>query len=198
MLAEAFAPPIVRVALPRLRLRISPAAQTALRKGHPWLYSDAIREQNREGKLGELAVIYDRNDSFLAVGLFEPESPIRVRLLHSGKPVQINNVWWKNRFLTATEKRAGLFDGFTNGFRWINGESDGWPGLVLDRFNTTLVLKLYTGVWLSRLPEIVQLILAQLQPGASVAFEPVTVDAAQRALRLDEERIEQIREWSLA
>lgn len=41
-------------------------------------------------------------------------------------------------------------------------------------------------------------ILAQLQPGASVAFEPVTVDAAQRALRLDEERIEQIREWSLA
>jgi len=150
--------------VPRLRLRISPAAQTALRKGHPWLYSDAIREQNREGKLGELAVIYDRNDSFLAVGLFEPESPIRVRLLHSGQPVQINDAWWKGRFLAATERRAGLFDSHTNGFRWINGESDGWPGLVLDRFNTTLVLKVYTGIWLSRLPEIVQLIVMQLQP----------------------------------
>lgn len=41
-------------------------------------------------------------------------------------------------------------------------------------------------------------ILAQLQPGASVTFESVTVDAAQRALQLDEERIERIREWSLA
>jgi biotin-dependent carboxylase-like uncharacterized protein len=41
-------------------------------------------------------------------------------------------------------------------------------------------------------------ILAQLQPGAKVTFEPVGVDAAQRALRLDEERIERIREWSLA
>ena len=40
-------------------------------------------------------------------------------------------------------------------------------------------------------------ILAQLQPGASVTFEPVSVDVAQRALRLDEERIERIREWSL-
>jgi biotin-dependent carboxylase-like uncharacterized protein len=40
-------------------------------------------------------------------------------------------------------------------------------------------------------------VLAQLQPGASVLFESVTVDAAQRALRLDEERVERIREWSL-
>lgn len=150
--------------LPRLRLRISPVAQTALRKGHPWLYSDAIREQNREGKLGELAVIYDRNNRFLAAGLFEPESPIRVRLLHSGKPVQIDEEWWRRRLQSAIERRADLFDNLTTGFRWINGESDGWPGLVLDRFNTTLVLKIYTGIWLSRLPELVQLINTQLQP----------------------------------
>jgi 23S rRNA (cytosine1962-C5)-methyltransferase len=64
----------------------------------------------------------------------------------------------------AVAKREGLFDSFTNGFRWINGESDGWPGLVLDRFNTTLVLKIYTGIWLSRLPEVVQLIATRLQP----------------------------------
>jgi 23S rRNA (cytosine1962-C5)-methyltransferase len=143
---------------------VSPVAQTALRKGHPWLYSDAIREQNREGKLGELAVIYDRNDRFLAVGLFEPESPIRVRLLHTGKPVQIDDAWWKMRLQEAIERRAGLFDSLTTGFRWINGESDGWPGLVLDRFDTTLVLKIYTGIWLCRLPKIVHLIATQLQP----------------------------------
>jgi 23S rRNA (cytosine1962-C5)-methyltransferase len=111
-----------------------------------------------------LAVIYDRNNRFLAAGLFEPESPIRVRLLHSGKPVQIDEEWWRRRLQSAIERRADLFDNLTTGFRWINGESDGWPGLVLDRFNTTLVLKIYTGIWLSRLPELVQLINTQLQP----------------------------------
>src|ERR1039458_2481624 len=41
----------------------------------------------------------------------------------------------------------------TTGYRLIHGESDGWPGLVLDRYDTTLVLKLYTAAWLPRLDE---------------------------------------------
>ena len=52
-------------------------------------------------------------------------------------------------------RRAGLFDEQTTGYRWVNGESDGWPGLVLDRYDTTLVLKLYTAAWLPRLKEVV-------------------------------------------
>jgi len=55
------------------------AAEARVRGGHPWIFADSIREQNREGEAGELAVIYDRNDTFLAVGLFDPDSPIRVR-----------------------------------------------------------------------------------------------------------------------
>src|SRR5437762_1020149 len=46
-------------AVPRLRLRVSAAAQARLRSGHPWLFADSIRDQNRDGRLGELAVIYD-------------------------------------------------------------------------------------------------------------------------------------------
>src|SRR3954451_19526343 len=72
--------------VPRLRLRVTAAAETQLRGGHPWVYADSIREQNRDGSSGELAVIYDRKDTFLAVGLFDPDSPIRVRVLHAGKP----------------------------------------------------------------------------------------------------------------
>jgi 23S rRNA (cytosine1962-C5)-methyltransferase len=135
-----------------------------LRGGHPWLFAESIREQNREGRLGELAVIYDRQDKFLAIGLFDPHSPIRVRVLHAGKPVNIDAAWWRLRLHAATERRAGLFDDRTNGFRWINGESDGWPGLVLDRYDTTLVLKLYTAAWLPRLEEVRDLILDELKP----------------------------------
>src|SRR5436190_15895278 len=139
----------------RLRLRVSPAAETKLRAGHPWIFSDSIRDQNRDGHTGELAVIYDRKDAFLAVGLFDPDSPLRVRVLHAGKPQTIDAVWWRTRLSQALERRKGLFDERTNGYRWINGESDGWPGLVLDRYDTTLVLKLYSAGWLPRLKDIV-------------------------------------------
>jgi 23S rRNA (cytosine1962-C5)-methyltransferase len=61
-----------------------------------------------------------------------------------------------------------LFDEQTTGYRWINGESDGWPGLVLDRYETTLVLKLYTAAWLPRLEEVVALINQSLRPARIV------------------------------
>jgi 23S rRNA (cytosine1962-C5)-methyltransferase len=51
----------------------------------------------------------------------------------------------------------------TTGYRLIHGESDGWPGLVLDRYDATLVLKLYTAAWLPRLDEVVALLQAALQ-----------------------------------
>lgn len=135
-----------------------------MRAGHPWVYADSIREQNRDGTAGELAVIYDRKDKFLAVGLFDPDSPIRVRVLHAGKPQEIDNAWWVARLANAVARRRALFDAQTNGYRIINGESDGWPGLVLDRYDQTLVLKLYTSVWFTRFAEISGLFIAQLQP----------------------------------
>jgi 23S rRNA (cytosine1962-C5)-methyltransferase len=57
-----------------------------------------------------------------------------------------------------------LFDERTTGYRLINGESDGWPGLVLDRYDTTLVMKIYTTAWRPRLEEITALIRARLKP----------------------------------
>jgi len=141
----------------RLRLRITAAAESIVRAGHPWLFADSIHELNRAGQLGELAVIFDRKDKFLAVGLFDPDSPIRVRILHAGKPTTIDAAWWQARLEQALARRRDLFDAQTTGYRLIHGESDGWPGLVLDRYETTLALKIYTATWLPRLDEILAL-----------------------------------------
>jgi 23S rRNA (cytosine1962-C5)-methyltransferase len=193
----------------RLRLRVTASAESILRSGHPWLFADSIREQNRVGEIGELAVIYDRRDRFLGVGLFDPSSPIRVRMLHAGKPQTIDREWWSIRLEQALARRGDLFVARrrypepmarrgavgtpcptssgevgrgvptaptsapeatkgtavqTTGFRWLNGESDGWPGLVLDRYDTTLVLKLYSVAWLPRLSEVVEVIRQALHP----------------------------------
>jgi 23S rRNA (cytosine1962-C5)-methyltransferase len=152
----------------RLRLRVTAAAEAALRSGHPWLFADSIREQNRQGAAGELAVVYDRKDRFLAIGLFDPDSPIRMRALHFGKPVTLDRDWWRTRLRTAIARRQGLFDGQTTGYRCIHGEGDGWPGLVLDRYGNVFVLKLYTAAWFPRLAEISALIGEELQPAQVV------------------------------
>ena len=152
-----------------LRLRITAAAETAVRSGHPWVFSDSVRESNRAGQTGELAVFYDRKDRFLAVGLFDPDSPIRVRILHAGKPQTIDRAWWQARLEQALVRRRDLFDAQTTGYRLIHGESDGWPGLVLDRYDTTLVLKLYTAAWLPRLDDTLAL-LKENVPGERIVL----------------------------
>jgi len=166
----------------RLRLRVTAVAETQVRAGHPWVFSDSVREQNRDGAPGELAVIFDRQDKFLAVGLFDPGSPIRVRILHVGKPQTIDTTWWSARLAQAVERRRNLFDDQTNGYRLVNGESDGWPGLVLDRYDETLVLKLYTAAWLPRFEEISGLIRAQLKPERLVLRLSRNIQAAAREL----------------
>lgn len=155
-------------ATPRLRLRLTPAAETAVRRGHPWVYADRIRDQNRTGTAGEIAVVYDRRDRFLALGLFDPDSPIRLRILHTGEPAAVNEAWWRARLAATLQRRDGLFDDQTTGWRAVHGESDGWPGLVLDRYGDVAVLKVYSGIWLPRLAELVPLFVEALQPRSLV------------------------------
>ncbi len=139
----------------RLRLELFPRAETAVRSGHPWVYADSIKSQNREGETGELAVMYDKKDRFLAIGLYEADSPIRVRILHYGKPAGIHRNWWLEKAQACLARREGniLKDG-TDGARLISGESEGFPGLVADIYAGTLVVKIYAASWLARWEEI--------------------------------------------
>lgn len=148
----------------RIALHIKPAAERALRAGHPWLFEDSIRQQSRTGAPGDLAVIFDKKDRFLAIGLYDPDSPIRVKVLHHGTPAQINRDWFAGKIQAAVQHRAPLAQSDdTTGYRLLHGENDGLPGLVVDRYDKTLVLKLYTAAWLPYLREIV-LLLQDAQP----------------------------------
>lgn len=147
----------------RLHIRLKPGVEGKIRSGHPWVYADSILEQNRPGEFGETVIIFDKKDKFLGFGLYDAESPIRVRLLHVGKPLQVTEEWWKTRLHESISKRERLFGPETNGYRLINGENDGWPGLVLDRYANSLVVKLYTSWWLPMLPRF-QAWLGELHP----------------------------------
>jgi 23S rRNA (cytosine1962-C5)-methyltransferase len=139
---------------PALRVRVTAVAEKMARSGHPWIFADSVTAQNRAGETGELAVVYDRRDRFLAVGLFDPDSPIRVRILHVGQRQLIDDAWFQAKIARAFGRRESMFDASTTGYRCINGESDGLPGLVADRYDDTLALKLYTTAWMPRLREL--------------------------------------------
>jgi 23S rRNA (cytosine1962-C5)-methyltransferase len=140
----------------RLRLRLMPRGELAVRRGHPWVFAGSVREQNREGEAGELAVIYGRDDRFMAAGFYDPGSPLRVRVVQSGQPRELGEGLWRERMGEARRRReeAGVFDEGTDGGRWVNGESDGLPGLVVDRYGEVVVAKLYSAGWLVRWGEI--------------------------------------------
>ena len=78
----------------RIALHVTPAAEKALRSGHPWLFDESIRKQSHEGSPGDLAVIFDSKRRFLAVGLYDPHSPIRVKVLQHRQPATIDAGWF--------------------------------------------------------------------------------------------------------
>ncbi len=157
-------------ARPRLRLRVTAAAEGYVRAGHPWVYESSVREQNRAGEAGELAVIYDRRDRFLAIGLYDPHSPLRVRVLHAGPPVTLDDVWWAAHLDKALARREALFSSSdTDGYRVLNGESDGFGGLVVDRYAGVLVLKVYTAAWFPHLGRMLDLLAGRF-PGSAMVL----------------------------
>ncbi|MFN8435285.1 MAG: class I SAM-dependent rRNA methyltransferase [Anaerolineales bacterium] len=139
----------------RIALRLSTPGERALKQGHPWVFDQSITEQSREGNPGDLAVIFDDKRRFLAVGLYDPTSTIRVRILQKGKPATIDVNWFEEKIKTAAAIRKPLGKKDTNGYRLIHGENDGLPGLIIDRYAETLVLKLYTPAWVPHLKDVV-------------------------------------------
>lgn len=143
-----------RPAAKRIAVRVTPAAERALRNGHPWVFEGAIREQSHAGQPGDLAVIFDGKRRFMAIGLYDPESPIRVRVLQHRQQATINADWFLAKLQTAAAIRQPLTTRQTNGYRLVHGENDGLPGLIVDRYAGTLVLKLYTVAWLPHLRDV--------------------------------------------
>ncbi len=159
--------PIPQPAARRIAVRVDPRAERTLRQGHPWLFADAIRQQSHDGAAGDLAVIFDRQRRFLAVGLYDPRAAIRVYVLQHGQSATIDGDWFKARLSAAAALREPLRSqppaALTSGYRLVHGENDGLPGLVVDRYEQTLVLKLYTPAWLPHLRDVLAA-LAEVAP----------------------------------
>jgi 23S rRNA (cytosine1962-C5)-methyltransferase len=146
----------------RVAVRATADAIRQLRGGSPWLYDGSITSVSHEGAAGALAVVFDDRRRFVAIGLFDPMSPIRVKVLHVGDPATIDAAWFDARVADALDRRDTLVaDRGTTGYRIVHGENDRLPGFVADRYGDTLVVKLYTVAWFAHLRVVVDALVAR-------------------------------------
>ncbi len=146
----------------RLAVRVTPDALRHVKAHHPWVFEESVTSISHEATAGDLAVIFDNDRKFVAMALYDPESPIRFRVLHVGRPTPIDDNWWRATIATALARR----EVFTSdpaaeelAYRVINGENDGMSGFIVDRYADVLVLKLYSGVWFPHLLAITRVLL---------------------------------------
>ncbi|WP_299252522.1 class I SAM-dependent rRNA methyltransferase [uncultured Aquimarina sp.] len=146
----------------RLAIKLKPSAEKMVKRGHPWIFENSILKQNVKGNAGDLTIIYDhKKNIILAIGLYDPHSPIRIKLIQFKKAAQINSDWFGNKILEAYAIRKPLLETDTNSYRLLFGENDQMPGFIADVYDTVLVIKLYSHIWFPYLNWIVPHLIKQ-------------------------------------
>jgi 23S rRNA (cytosine1962-C5)-methyltransferase len=136
------------------RVILKSKRDAAIKRHHPWIFSGAIARVEGDPDPGALVTVHSAdiaagasNQAFLAWGHYSPHSQIRVRLVSwspHDRPDTDN--FWRTRLQQAIAARRPLLfkEGPTNVCRLVNAESDGIPGLIVDRYDETLVVQYLT------------------------------------------------------
>ncbi|TWO33125.1 class I SAM-dependent rRNA methyltransferase [Seonamhaeicola sediminis] len=139
-----------------LAIKLSTKGEQSIFKKHPWVFSNSITKINSDAKTGDLAIVFGKHkNKVIGLGLYDAKSPIRIKMIHFTS-AKINESFFSKKIEKAFEKRAKLLNTNTNSYRLIFGENDGFPGLIADIYNTVLVVKLYSEIWLPYLETILQ------------------------------------------
>lgn len=117
-------------------IRLKDGRERSLLRRHPWVFEGAIDSGSADS--GETVRIESHVGQFLGWGAFSPSSKIRVRVWSFNEAQPIDASFFIARIEQSICAR-GLFDVKSDGVRLIHGESDGLPGLVVDRYADTLV-----------------------------------------------------------
>ncbi|MDO6761485.1 class I SAM-dependent rRNA methyltransferase [Tamlana sp. 2_MG-2023] len=141
----------------RLAVKLNAKGEQFVLQGHPWVFSNNIVKINDDAKSGDLAIIFGKSKNrVIGLGLYDGNSPIRIKMLHSGyEKAEINAQFFQLRIEEAFKKRKGLLKTNTNSYRLLFGENDGFPGLIADVYAEVLVVKIYSEIWLPYIENII-------------------------------------------
>lgn len=140
------------------KVRLKSGREKPLLRRHPWVFSGAVAGVEGDVEVGQTVQIVDSAGNFLGYGAYSPESQIRVRVWSWQKDPRIGEDFFRDRLHRAIQMRHEWVDtSSTNAYRLVHAESDGLPGLIVDRYDDILVVQaLSAGIeyWLGTLVEL--------------------------------------------
>jgi 23S rRNA (cytosine1962-C5)-methyltransferase len=123
---------------------LKPGREKSLLRRHPWIFSGAIQQVHEQTESGSTVDVLSSKGEFLARGSYSPQSQIRVRVWTFADE-SVDADFFRKRIRASLETRNSFFNSQdTNAIRLIYAESDGIPGLIVDRYDDVLVLQSLT------------------------------------------------------
>jgi 23S rRNA (cytosine1962-C5)-methyltransferase len=164
------------MAASRATVVLKQGREKPVRQRHPWVFSGAIERIDGSCADGDLVRVCDAASGFLATGYLNRRSQIVVRLLTWDPDEPVDSAFWRRRLQRALDGRAWLAaDAGTTAYRLVNAESDGLPGLVVDRYGEWLVLQCLTLGIARRRAEVTSLLADMLAPAGIYARDDADV-----------------------
>ena len=138
-------------------------------KRHPWVFGGAILSIQDELQTGDEVALVSHEGQFIARGLYNPHSQIRVRLYSWDADKPLDREFWRARLQSAFQLRFDLFgtSGEVTAYRLVNSEADGLSGLTVDRYDRWLTMQ-FTSLALSRRQEMLVELLRELAQPAGI------------------------------
>lgn len=127
-------------------LKLKKNREASLKRKHPWVFSGALHPFNSTSlKDGDLVQLVDDRSEILGYGHYH-EGSISVKMLDFGN-APWNDDFWIRKIKQALDYRKSLIDCHavqSNAWRWVHGEADGLPGLIIDRFDQNAVIQCHS------------------------------------------------------
>ena len=118
---------------------VTPKAENAIVKGHPWVYDAEILNIEGETANGGLVDVISRKGRYLGTGFLSQQSKIRVRLISRNANDRFDEAFWRRKLQWAWDYRKSVMDpADLDACRVIFGEADAFPGLTVDKFHDLL------------------------------------------------------------
>ncbi len=146
------------------RVRLKHGKEKPVLAHHPWIFSGAIAGAENASD-GDTVDVCDDAGKWIARGYYNSRSQIAVRVWTWDRDEEVDRAFLRARLAHSIAERAGLIDReSTDAYRLVNAESDGMPGLVVDRYADYVVVQLLTLGLEKRKEEIVDLVAELEQP----------------------------------
>ena len=122
---------------------LKPGREKSLLRRHPWVFSGAVEFVDGNPAKGDTLAVRDASGNFLAWAAYNPDSQITARAWSWDEGEKIDVEFLRRRIAAALDARKALeLDRDSSGLRLIHAESDGLPGLVVDRYGKVLVMQI--------------------------------------------------------